>query len=63
MKKTPKKEDQLAEATTVNPSPDLKPEVKLEDATSMPIQGQCVECGKPVAEGQNSVCKDHIRTG
>lgn len=46
----------------------LKKEVKkVEEVKAEPIkivtEGPLCDCGKPVAPGQNQVCKDHIRVG
>lgn len=29
---------------------------------TIPEEGGCVECGKPIHEGQTYVCKDHVRS-
>lgn len=39
------------------PEPEVKASIPEESGP------KCAECGKPVAPGQNSVCKEHIRAG
>jgi hypothetical protein len=39
------------------PKVEAPKEVKVEKV----VDGPLCDCGSPIAEGQNSVCKDHIR--
>jgi hypothetical protein len=49
----------FTKAKEVEAAPVPKPEPVVEPV--VPDGPRC-ECGKPVAEGQTSVCKDHIRS-
>ncbi len=58
-KVTPKIEPKVAAKKFPEP-------VKVQKIVAVPeavIGPKCVECGKPVAEGQAEVCKEHIRRG
>jgi hypothetical protein len=52
----------MSKGEIANPSVPFPHEPAVAPLPSNQSTGLCVECGAPVAPGQNYVCRDHVRT-